>query len=289
MTNNITITGDLGSGKSAVAALLKDRLKFEVVSVGMLQRQLAEKYKLNTVAFNEYVESHPEIDLELDRMVAETGKKNNLIFDSRLAWHFVENAFKVYLSVDDEIASRRIFSDKDRMNESYADMEQAKINIQKRRASELSRFKAQYHVALDDWSNYDLIIDTGYADPATVADCILVNRRLHLENRRHHKIWMSPESLIPARSAGSHAEKPDVSVPTSIRQKGVHAGEPVKVIAIDRKYYICEGCQRVAAACDNHVKLLPVEIIAGGEPFLPSGQKADGYVRENLKTSHRHD
>ncbi|MDR1455361.1 MAG: cytidylate kinase family protein [Tannerella sp.] len=275
MANNITITGDLGSGKSAVSSLLKDRLKFEIVSVGMLQRKLAEKYGLNTIEFNKYTESHPKIDLELDRMVSETGRKNNLIFDSRLAWHFVENSFKVYLSVDDEIAARRIFSDSNRLNESYSGIEQAKINIRKRRESEQARFKAQYNIILDDYSNYDIVIDTSYTDPRTVSDCIISNYQLHAENRRHHKIWLSPKSLIPVQPIQNHSKKTAVPEIEPGKQEGFDADEPVKVVEVDRKYYIYDGHKRVCTALSDNRALLPVEVVAGEEQFLLSGQKAN--------------
>ena len=178
MVKNITITGDLGSGKSSVTSILKEKLKFEVISVGTIQRKLAEKYRINSIeAFNKYMEIHPEIDMECDKMVAELGKQSGLIFDSRLAWHFVENSFKVYLSVDENIAMKRIFSDQKRINESHSDPEQAGISNRKRRESEIARFKSLYNVDMNDFSNYDLVIDTSALTPEEVAEHILTAYR----------------------------------------------------------------------------------------------------------------
>jgi cytidylate kinase len=179
---NITITGDLGSGKSSVTRILKEELGFEVISVGGVQRQLAKEYGLDTIGFNKYMESHPELGLdeELDRRVAKLGRQqDNLIFDSRLAWHFVENSFKIYLSVDDEIAARRVFGDKNRMSETYSSLEEAKVRIRERRESEINRFKARYGIVLNDFSHYDLVIDTSFTPPAVVAGQILSAYKLY--------------------------------------------------------------------------------------------------------------
>jgi cytidylate kinase len=171
---NITITGDLGSGKSSVTAILKEKLKYEVISVGTVQRKLAEKYGINSIeAFNKYMETHPEIDTECDEMVAELGRQSGLIFDSRLAWHFVENSFKVYLSVDEDVAIKRIFFDQKRINESHLDLEQTRISNRKRRESEVARFKSLYNVDMNDFANYDLVIDTSALTPEEVAEQIL--------------------------------------------------------------------------------------------------------------------
>ena len=174
MKKNITITGDLGSGKSSVTSILKEKLNFEVVSVGTVQRKLAEKYGIESIeAFNKYMETHPEIDTECDNMVAELGKQSGRIFDSRLAWHFVEDSLKVYLSVNEDIAIKRIFFDQKRINESHLDAEQTGISNRKRRESEIARFKLLYNVDLNDFSNYDLVIDTGALTPEEVAERIL--------------------------------------------------------------------------------------------------------------------
>jgi len=174
MKKNITITGDLGSGKSSVTSILKEKLNYGVVSVGTVQRKLVEKYGIESIeAFNKYMETHPEIDTECDNMIAELGKQSGQIFDSRLAWHFVEDSFKVYLSVDENVAIQRIFSDQKRINESHPDVEQTRISNRKRRESEIVRFKSLYNLDMNDFSNYDLVIDTSSLTPEEVAQRIL--------------------------------------------------------------------------------------------------------------------
>ncbi|MCK9164005.1 MAG: AAA family ATPase, partial [Bacteroidales bacterium] len=97
----ISISGDLGSGKSVLSKQLKEELGFEVISIGVIQRELATKYGMDALEFNKFMETHPEIDEQCDEMVTNYGKEDRgLILDSRLAWHFIPHSFKVHLTVD---------------------------------------------------------------------------------------------------------------------------------------------------------------------------------------------
>ena len=60
----VSLAGDLGSGKSTVGAILKDRFYADIVSVGKIQREMAEKLgcsaddlKATVDAFNKSVET----------------------------------------------------------------------------------------------------------------------------------------------------------------------------------------------------------------------------------------
>ncbi|MBO5847261.1 MAG: (d)CMP kinase, partial [Bacteroidales bacterium] len=54
---HISITGDLGSGKSSVAKILCQDLGFEYFSTGSLQRKLAAEKGMNTLDMNKFSES----------------------------------------------------------------------------------------------------------------------------------------------------------------------------------------------------------------------------------------
>ncbi|MDR0537228.1 MAG: cytidylate kinase family protein [Tannerellaceae bacterium] len=197
-TKNITLSGELGSGKSSVASELGRALGFEVISVGAVQRRLAEKHNLDAAAFNKYMETHPELDIECDKMVAELGKGKKRIFDSRLAWHFVKDSYKVYLKVDENIAAKRILGDKKRISERFFALKEAKASIAERRASELLRFKTQYNIMLDNDSNYDLIIHTDKIKPYDTAMLIVFLYINHLtDNYDYPKYYRTvSESFI---------------------------------------------------------------------------------------------
>ncbi len=170
----ISLAGDLGSGKSTVGAILKERFYADIISVGKIQREMAEKLGMNTTQYNIYQESHPELDKQLDDMLAAyENKEGSFIFDSRMAWHFVPSAFSVYLKCDPEEAAKRVVNAK-RADEPYSSDEEAFKTLQERRESEIQRYKKFYGVDIMDMSNYSLVVDTTGKDPADVAEEIVL-------------------------------------------------------------------------------------------------------------------
>ena len=169
----ISLTGDLGSGKSTVSNILKERFGAEIISVGKLQREMAAELNMDTCEFNEYQRSHPEYDKILDaKTAAYESVDGNFIFDSRLAWHFVPGAFSVYLKCEYAEAARRIM-DANREDESFSSLEEAEASIRTRRERERSRYAEFYGVDILDMNNYDAVIDTKDKTPEEVADAIV--------------------------------------------------------------------------------------------------------------------
>lgn len=165
----IAISGDLGSGKSVLSKRLKTELGFEVISIGVIQRELAWKRGMDALEFNHFMETHPEIDRECDDMVASYGKNNqNLILDSRLAWYFIPQSFKIHLKVDSRVAAQRIYNDNVRKNEKYSSVEDAQIKLDERKASERKRYKELYDVDVEDLKNYNCVVDTTQKTPEQI-------------------------------------------------------------------------------------------------------------------------
>lgn len=169
----ITITGDLGSGKSAVSKYLESELGFPIYSTGKIQREIAEKYGMTTLELNRYAETHPEIDDEIDDFSKDLGKQDrSVIVDSRLAWFFMPTSFKIYMTVTPDEAVRRIMGDQ-RQSESYASPEEAKEKIAARKKSENERFLELYGADCADMGNFDLVVDTTGRSIDEVKDHIL--------------------------------------------------------------------------------------------------------------------
>jgi len=173
MTTIITITGDLGSGKSTVSNLLKERLNFDYVYTGRIQREIANRYHMTTLELNEYAETHPEIDEEIDATFKSLSESSNLVVDSRMAWFFIPQSFKVYLKTELAVAINRISCDGERINESYASIEEASAQIIARKESENRRYLELYGVDCADMSHFDLMIDTSLITPEQVVDTII--------------------------------------------------------------------------------------------------------------------
>jgi cytidylate kinase len=170
----ITITGDLGSGKSVVSKFLNAQLGFEIYSTGKVQRAIAERYGMTTLELNRYAETHPEIDEEIDGVFVELNKRpEGLIVDSRMAWFFMPDSFKVYLSVPPRVSAERIMGDTSRNKEKYPDLETAIRDITARKASENRRFLEIYEADCANMDNFDLVVDTSTILPEEVGQRIL--------------------------------------------------------------------------------------------------------------------
>ncbi|MBQ2188562.1 MAG: cytidylate kinase family protein [Bacteroidales bacterium] len=242
--NHITLSGELGSGKSTVANYLISKMPFRIVSAGLLFRQLAAKHGMSAKEFNEFIESDPKYDHYVDDTMAELGRTDEkIIFDSRMAWHFVPQSFKIYLYVDVDTATERIFNDKGRVSESYSDKETARQEIIDRRKSELLRYQNFYHCNLDDYSNYDLIVDTSHATRDEVNELVYNSFKAFEEGKEYTKIWLSPKSLILI------GDEPD------------DTGEPLVINKKNGKFVVEKGFSKVKNALQNRKSLVAVDFV----------------------------
>ena len=195
MAEKISLAGDLGSGKSTVADILIHRLGAEYYSTGAIVRSIAARHSMSVVELNVYMETHPEIDNEIDNGLVELGKSDKrMVIDSRMAWHFTEGTFKVYLSTDVETSALRIMG-ANRQGEHSATLEATIKDTQARRESEKKRYKTQYGVDIKDLSNYTLIVDTTVATPEEVAECIISSLEEWKKNPEFKAVYISGERL----------------------------------------------------------------------------------------------
>lgn len=169
MKQIITLSGDIGSGKSSVAAELNRLTGYDIIGTGKIQRAIAERRGLTTLELNKISETDRSIDDEIDQFVITIGKtRDQLIIDSRLAWHFIPNAFKVYLSVDPMVGAERVFN-ASRSDENNPSLKATLQNNLKRQEFEDQRFFKLYNVHFRNHGNYDLVIDTSSDPPVQIA------------------------------------------------------------------------------------------------------------------------
>lgn len=239
---NITIAGDLGSGKSTVANHLISNINYRIESAGLIFRRLAEQHGMTAKEFNQFIESNPKYDNMVDDTIKEMGaKEENIIFDSRLAWYFVPKSFKIYMYVDVDTATERIFNDKGRVSESYSDMATAKKEIIERRESEVLRYKTFYNIDINNYSNYDFIIDTSHATKDEVNEAVLSNFRAFEKGEAYDRILLSPKNLI--------IENETVT----------DASDDIEIEKRDGKFYVLKGFAKVRAALQEGKNLVAVK------------------------------
>jgi CMP/dCMP kinase len=279
----ITISGELGAGKTVLGKLLCQKLGYSLVSVGSIQRELAEKHGMTTIEFNKYMETHPEIDHECDNKVREYGQsQSGLVLDSRLAWHFVPDAFKVHLVVDINTAAARIFNDKIRKNENNADLQDTVKNIRIRKASECKRFMEQYQLDIDNLANYDLVVDSSHIDPENLADFVIMQIKKTIETPKP-QVWLSPKNLYPLDALCR--EIPDIifsSYPTDCEGCVIN-NMAVQVIKHDNAFFIYNWHDKCRRAIASAMSIMPVEIVNISGSELPCGGQADQYIAKMYK------
>ena len=189
--NKITITGSLGSGKSTVARILAKKEGTHRYSTGHALRHIAERRGMTPLELNEYAETHPEIDAEIDAIFKKLRDfKKELVVDSRLAWYFVPESFKVKFEVNPEIAAKRIMND-NRKEEQYENVEDAVKHLKSRRASEVRRFKKIYNVDIEDNENFDLVIDTSSVTPEEICEIIFDSFKKDRAGEEYKKFWFT--------------------------------------------------------------------------------------------------
>lgn len=217
MAVRITLSGTLGSGKSTVGKELARRLGVRYISTGQIFRELGQISSLNALQTNLEAETNRALDDAVDDKVRELNKTTpDFVIDSRMAWHFVDEALRVFLSVTPETAAQRIMGDRSRATEQYASTEAALNGLRARRDSEIRRYRRLYNVDIEDVSNYDMSIITDDTDISDVVDLIL--RRINGET--NERLWI-PKSrvlpLTPAPAADNIDPSPKVSAKEHFR------------------------------------------------------------------------
>ena len=174
---HITITGRLGSGKSTVARIISSEYGYEIVSTGTALRRIAAELGMTALEFNRLMTSDPKYDYMIDnesRRISIERADEKIIYDSRMAWNFAVNSFKVYLTVPTEVAAKRILADETRGSvETYRDLDDAVHQINERMLEENRRYRQIYGVDNLDLANYHLVIDTTSRDCESVAKLIM--------------------------------------------------------------------------------------------------------------------
>jgi cytidylate kinase len=173
----ITIAGKPGSGKSTASKAIANKLNFQHFSSGDFFRAIGKERGIDVFQANMIAEKETEIDHLVDENLRTLGQnEDNMVIDSRMAWHWMPYSFRVYLDLDLLIAAERILKS---LDDARMDVEDIPDNpaeyaarLQDRLDSEARRYKSLYEVNPYNPANYDLVIDTAVNSPETVQDRI---------------------------------------------------------------------------------------------------------------------
>lgn len=171
MLAHCAINGEIGSGKTSVAKILGRASGREIVDAGRILRDTAASLGVTALEANRMAERDEKLDDHIDQVLLELGQsRSSLIFDSRMAWYILPSAFKVHLIVDPDIAASRLLAGRNSKVEKYQSVEEAKRAAEERYQSERRRFYQRHGIDIARLRNYDLVLDTSDAEPASIAE-----------------------------------------------------------------------------------------------------------------------
>ncbi|HET6404897.1 MAG TPA: AAA family ATPase [Candidatus Thermoplasmatota archaeon] len=168
----IAVAGLPGTGTTTLCRNLSPRLRMPHVYAGQIFRAMAKEHGMDVNAFGSYAETHPEIDIELDRRMIEVAKQGGIILEGRMvAWQLREahaDGLKVLLEAPEEVRARRVAD-----REGAKDWMQVLAQNRHREASEAKRYREFYGFDPNDPRHYDLVIDSSTRTPDEIAELVL--------------------------------------------------------------------------------------------------------------------
>lgn len=264
---HITITGDLGSGKSTVAKLLASSLKYQYISTGNIQRQLASNLGMDTLQMNYYANNNAEVDIFIDNEVKKINESSqHYIVDSRMAWHFINKSFKIYLTVHSTVAAKRVLLDKKRQNEPlFSTLTGISNKLRERKSAEDTRFSEKYGVQCSDLNNYDLVLSTAQADIEDIVSFILVCFEYFKKDNLKYKRYASPYTLYPTESVRNLSGEWYNIMKAISKHNHDFIYQPIEVVEFNEYLYLWNGHKRTSIAIFSNRKFIPIKVINDGE------------------------
>ncbi len=159
----LTIGGNIGSGKTTLAARLAKALGYEELHMGNLFREMAREEGISIETFYAALKDDPDLERSLDEKQRKLMvSKGDLVVQGRIAWFFAKESpyasFNMFLSVDPKIGAARSGQRKENEKESVQKMIQ---DNKEREAVERERYRALYGIEnYQDAGHYDLVLDT---------------------------------------------------------------------------------------------------------------------------------
>lgn len=272
---HVAISGELGSGKSAVAGALAQALQAQVVSTGAIHREIAASRGQSALQTNLAAEEDEAIDRAIDgELQRRAALPDATVFDSRMAWHFVPDAFKVHLVVDPSVGASRMASRLATAVETYTSVHEAVAQSEERHDSEQRRFLAKYAVDIDRLRNYDVVIDTTHATVDGVAERLRALMGQVPGDVPSPLLVLSPRRLFPT------AFPPGLLTDDTPAPQGPEATpDAIPVVGYSRPhFFVIRGHAAVAAALRAGEVLVDARLGAEGSDDVVDGVSTDAYL-----------
>lgn len=169
----IAISGKSGCGNTTVSSLLAQRLGVNIINYTF--RQLAQEAGLTLDEVITRAKTDTSYDKSVDSRQLEAAREGSCVLGSRLAvWLLKEADLTVYLYADLKTRVSRIH---EREGGKY---ESVKAFTEARDTEDSRRYASLYGIDNNDYSQCDMIINTGRLTPQEIVEAII--NRLSVQN-----------------------------------------------------------------------------------------------------------
>jgi len=195
----ITLTGKPGSGKSSTADRVAEMLGYTRYSSGQMVRDILEQEGLTLTEYNQRARSDHALDTRVDERLRSLRDQKDIVIDARLGFYWLPESFKVYLDLDIDVATARIYKDsisnesRRQVGEQSDSLAAASDAVRARMQAERDRFRTLYHIDPFNTTHFDLVVDTSRHSPETVALTIYDTYHSWLKT----EAWTQIHSAIP--------------------------------------------------------------------------------------------
>ena len=167
----VTVSGEIGAGKSTVAKALARSLGLRYLSTGEVFREEARRRGLSLAAMGRLAEQDQTIDREIDRMQTDVARAGGVLVDSRLSGWLIDGDLRIWFRAPLAVRAARVAA-RDGLS-----TEEALSALRGREESERRRYQAIYQIDLTDLGRYHVVVDTSIWSAREIVQALLLLAR----------------------------------------------------------------------------------------------------------------